>query len=49
MTRRCMDCEAELGEKCPRCALEVIADVVLNYRPKAKQPKPRKHKRVKRG
>jgi hypothetical protein len=34
----------------PPKALEQIADVVLNYRPKSKQPKPRKRKkRVKRG
>lgn len=28
-------------------ALEAIADIVLNYRPKAKQPKPRKRKKAK--
>jgi hypothetical protein len=28
--------------------LDAIADVVLNYRPKAKQPKPRKRKKAKR-
>jgi hypothetical protein len=25
-----------------------VADIVLNYRPKSKQPKPRKHKKAKR-
>lgn len=29
--------------------LEQIADVVLAYRPKSKQPKPRKRKKAKRG
>lgn len=33
----------------PPKALDAVADVVLNYRPKAKQPKPRKRKKVKRG
>jgi len=30
----------------PPKALEQIADVVLNYRPKSKQPKPRKRKKA---
>jgi len=29
-------------------ALEKIADVVLNYRPKSRQPKPKKRKKAKR-
>jgi hypothetical protein len=33
--------------KAPK-ALEQIADVVLTYRPKSKQPKPRKRKKAKR-
>jgi hypothetical protein len=32
----------------PPKSLEQIADVVLNYRPKSKQPKPRKRKKAKR-
>ncbi len=28
--------------------MDAIADVVLNYRPKSKQPKPRKRKKAKR-
>ena len=32
----------------PPKALEQIADVVLNYRPKSKQPKTRKRKKAKR-
>ncbi len=45
-----------VGEECrdaaelfasPPKALEQIADVVLNYRPKSKQPKPRKRKKAK--
>jgi hypothetical protein len=35
--------------KTPPKALEQIADVVLNYRPKSRQPKPRKRKKAKRG
>jgi hypothetical protein len=34
---------------CDHCAHEMlseIADVVLNYRPKSKQPKPRKRKKA---
>jgi len=31
----------------PPEALDAIADVVLNYRPKAKQKKPRKRKKAK--
>jgi hypothetical protein len=30
-------------------ALEKVADTVLAYRPKSKQPKPRKRKKAKRG
>jgi hypothetical protein len=30
----------------PPKALEQIADVVLSYRPKSKQPKPRKRKKA---
>lgn len=36
-----------MQKQVPR-ALEQIADVVLNYRPKSKQPKPRKRKKAKR-
>ena len=32
----------------PPKELEAVADVVLNYRPKSKQPKPRKRKKAKR-
>lgn len=31
----------------PPAVLDAIADVVLNYRPKAKQKKPRKRKKAK--
>lgn len=31
-----------------RKTLESVADVVLNYRPKSKQPKPHKRKKAKR-
>ncbi|HEX3156768.1 MAG TPA: hypothetical protein VHV32_19220 [Candidatus Angelobacter sp.] len=31
----------------PPKELDAIADVVLNYRPKSKQPKPRKRKKTK--
>jgi hypothetical protein len=33
--------------KKPPKELDAIADVVLNYRPKSKQPKPRKRKKTK--
>lgn len=36
-------------KKKPPKELDAIADVVLNYRPKSKQPKPRKRKKAKRG
>lgn len=32
-----------------RKTLEAITDVVLAYRPKSKQPKPKKRKKAKRG
>lgn len=31
----------------PQEALDAVADVVLNYRPKSKQKKPRKRKKAK--
>jgi hypothetical protein len=37
----------EIGSSC-MATLEQVADVVLAYRPKSKQPKPRKRKKAKR-
>lgn len=34
--------------QCATCIAGKVADVVLAYRPKAKQPKPRKRKKAKR-
>jgi hypothetical protein len=60
MSEDCMRCHRtmlirdgeEPTEVCDHCAHEMlseIADVVLNYRPKSKQPTPRKRKKTKRG
>jgi hypothetical protein len=38
--------EVDGMKQTPPKALEQIADVVLNYRPKSKQPKPRKRKKA---
>ena len=43
--------EYDHAQGCPNAppkALQQIADVVLNYRPKSKQPRPRKRKKAKR-
>jgi hypothetical protein len=45
--REAADLRGVDGMKPPK-ALEQIADVVLSYRPKSKQPKPRKRKKAKR-
>jgi len=41
-------CRPDTDADYEKAALEQIADVVLNYRPKSRQPKPKKRKKAKR-